>query len=130
MNPSRSPLPGPLEHTDQSALAHIALEEFDGDAIVVRIRATPADHDQGGRLASEVLRAVTDLHEASTAPRPRRDDWKGDAARTEPERSRAGEPARTSRLRPETTGGTGNNSGNNLSETESISDTGSVPEQA
>jgi small conductance mechanosensitive channel len=109
---------------------HIALEEFDGDAIVVRIRATPADHDQGGRLASEVLRTVTDLHEASTAPRPRRDHWEGDAARTEPERSRAGEPARTSRLRPETAGGTGNNSGNNSSETEPISDTGSVPEQA
>ena len=39
----------------------VALEELDDDAIVVRIRATPADDRQGGRLAGEVLAAVTSL---------------------------------------------------------------------
>lgn len=45
---------------------HVALEEFDGDQIVVLIKATPADHRQGGRLAGEVLDAVTALSESST----------------------------------------------------------------
>jgi small conductance mechanosensitive channel len=40
---------------------HVALEELDDDAIVVRIRAKPADDRQGGRLAGEVLAAVTSL---------------------------------------------------------------------
>jgi small conductance mechanosensitive channel len=40
---------------------HIALEEFDGDEVVVRIRAVPDNSEQGGALAREVLRAVTDL---------------------------------------------------------------------
>ena len=40
---------------------HVALEEFDGDDIVVRIRATPAIAREGGRLAREVLSAVADL---------------------------------------------------------------------
>jgi small conductance mechanosensitive channel len=40
---------------------HVALEELDEDAIVVRIRAKPADHRLGGRLAAEVLEAVTSL---------------------------------------------------------------------
>jgi small conductance mechanosensitive channel len=43
---------------------HIALEEYDGDEIVVRIRATPADPRAGGRLAREVLEAVSGLREA------------------------------------------------------------------
>jgi small conductance mechanosensitive channel len=42
---------------------HVALEDFDGQSIVVRIRATPADHRQGGRLAGEVLAAVAALRE-------------------------------------------------------------------
>jgi small-conductance mechanosensitive channel len=49
----------------------VALEEFDGEHIVVRIKATPADHRQGGRLASQVLEAVTALSalsESSAAP--------------------------------------------------------------
>jgi small-conductance mechanosensitive channel len=40
---------------------HVALEEFDGDEIVVRIKATPADNRDGGRLAREVLAAVAAL---------------------------------------------------------------------
>ena len=40
---------------------HVALEEFDGDEVVVRIRAVPEDSGQGGALAREVLRAVTDM---------------------------------------------------------------------
>ena len=40
---------------------HVALEEFDGDEVVVRIKAVPDDSSQGGALAREVLRAVTDM---------------------------------------------------------------------
>jgi small-conductance mechanosensitive channel len=40
---------------------HVALEEFDGDEVVVRIKAVPNDSAQGGALAREVLRAVTDM---------------------------------------------------------------------
>ncbi len=38
---------------------HVALEEFDGDEVVVRIKAVPDDTSQGGALAREVLQAVT-----------------------------------------------------------------------
>jgi small conductance mechanosensitive channel len=44
---------------------HIALEELDGDEIVVRVRATPNDPLQGGRLASQVLDAVAALRESA-----------------------------------------------------------------
>jgi small-conductance mechanosensitive channel len=44
---------------------HVALEEFDGDEIVVRIRATPAHHRDGGRLAGEILDAVASLRQSS-----------------------------------------------------------------
>jgi small conductance mechanosensitive channel len=37
---------------------HIALEEFDGDEVVVRVQATPMESRDGGRLAREVLDAV------------------------------------------------------------------------
>lgn len=37
---------------------HIALEELDGDDVVVRITATPERADEGAKLASEVLSAV------------------------------------------------------------------------
>lgn len=37
---------------------HIALEEFDGEDVVVRVEATPVDARDGGRLAREVLEAV------------------------------------------------------------------------
>jgi small conductance mechanosensitive channel len=40
---------------------HVALEEFDGDEVVVRIKATPENSSEGGALAREVLRAVTDM---------------------------------------------------------------------
>ena len=40
---------------------HISLEEFDGDDVVVRIRATPANSSEGAALAREVLRAVTEM---------------------------------------------------------------------
>jgi small conductance mechanosensitive channel len=43
----------------------ITLEEFDGDSIVVRIKATPAHHREGGRLAREVLHAVEELHRSA-----------------------------------------------------------------
>jgi len=42
---------------------HVALEELDGDEIVVRVRATPTDPQMGGRLASQVLDAVAALRE-------------------------------------------------------------------
>ena len=38
---------------------HITLEEFDGDDVVMRIKATPADSSEGAALAREVLQAVT-----------------------------------------------------------------------
>lgn len=40
---------------------HVELEEFDGVEVVVRIRATPSDPQQGGALAREVLRAVAEM---------------------------------------------------------------------
>ena len=40
---------------------HVALEEFDGDEVVVRIKATPENSAEGAALAREVLRAVTDM---------------------------------------------------------------------
>jgi small-conductance mechanosensitive channel len=39
--------------------ADIELEEFDGDEVVVRIRATPSRASDGPRLADEVLGAIT-----------------------------------------------------------------------
>jgi small-conductance mechanosensitive channel len=41
---------------------HVSLEEFDGAHVVMRIHATPAIHNEGGRLAREILGAVTELH--------------------------------------------------------------------
>jgi small conductance mechanosensitive channel len=49
---------------------HVALEEFDSDHIVVRIRATPVDPRQGGRLAREVLDAVAALRRTGGGPVP------------------------------------------------------------
>src|SRR3954452_2219294 len=46
---------------------HIALEELDGDEIVVRVLPTPNDPRQGGRLASQVLDAVAALREEVAA---------------------------------------------------------------
>lgn len=43
---------------------HVALEEFDGDEVVVRIKATPENSAEGGALAREVLRAVTEMSPA------------------------------------------------------------------
>jgi small-conductance mechanosensitive channel len=40
----------------------IVLEEFDGDDIVVRVRATPSDRREGGRLAREVIDAIAEMH--------------------------------------------------------------------
>jgi hypothetical protein len=37
----------------------VTLEELDGDALVVRIAATPEHPSDGPRLASELLAAVT-----------------------------------------------------------------------
>jgi hypothetical protein len=37
---------------------HIMLEEVDGDEVVVRIAATPAQASDGPRLADEILEAV------------------------------------------------------------------------
>ncbi len=61
---------------------HVALEEFDGDQIVVRIKATPADHRQGGRLAGEILDAVTALSESSTYAGPSEHDSNGNISPT------------------------------------------------
>lgn len=41
------------------AVPHIALEEVDGDQVIVRIEATPEHARDGARLADEVLAAVT-----------------------------------------------------------------------
>jgi small conductance mechanosensitive channel len=46
---------------------HVALEELDGDEIVVRVRAMPANRREGGRLASQVLDAVAALGESAGA---------------------------------------------------------------
>jgi hypothetical protein len=46
---------------------HVALEELDGDDIVVRVRATPVDPREGGRLASQVLDSVAGLRESAGA---------------------------------------------------------------
>ena len=45
--------------------AEVALEEYDGDEVVVRIKATPHEPDQGARLAREVLHAVTGFDRAA-----------------------------------------------------------------
>jgi small-conductance mechanosensitive channel len=42
----------------------VALEELDRDEIAVRVRATPANPREGGRLAREVLEAVATLQDA------------------------------------------------------------------
>jgi small conductance mechanosensitive channel len=53
----------------------VALEEFDGEEVVVRIRATPDQPEQGGRLAREVLDAVAAFDgRAQRAGRDRRSD--------------------------------------------------------
>jgi small conductance mechanosensitive channel len=38
--------------------SHVALEELDGEDVIVRVRATPQRPDEGGRLAHDVLQAV------------------------------------------------------------------------
>jgi small conductance mechanosensitive channel len=38
---------------------HVVLEELDGDEIVVRVQATPANPTHGGRLAREIIDAIT-----------------------------------------------------------------------
>lgn len=44
---------------------HIALEEFDGDEVVVRVQATAVDSGEGGQLAREVLAAVAGFADRS-----------------------------------------------------------------
>jgi small conductance mechanosensitive channel len=48
---------------------NVSLEEFDGDEIVVRIRATPTNNHEGGRLAGEILDAVTALRQSGGGTR-------------------------------------------------------------
>lgn len=38
---------------------HIALEEVDSDEVIIRVTATPADPQDGEKLADEVLKAIT-----------------------------------------------------------------------
>jgi small-conductance mechanosensitive channel len=40
---------------------HIALQEFDGDEVTFEVRATPVDTSEGGKLAREVLGAVSEF---------------------------------------------------------------------
>jgi small-conductance mechanosensitive channel len=47
--------------------ARVHLEELDGDELVVRVRATPANALDGARLADEVVDALADA--AQPAPR-------------------------------------------------------------
>jgi small-conductance mechanosensitive channel len=42
---------------------HVALEELNGDDVIVRVRATPQRSDDGGRLAHDVLQAVAGFRE-------------------------------------------------------------------
>jgi small conductance mechanosensitive channel len=41
---------------------HIDLEEFDGDEVVVRVRAAPVDDSDGAALADQVVQALDQLH--------------------------------------------------------------------
>lgn len=49
---------------------HITLEEFDGDDVVMRIKATPSDSSQGAALAREVLQAVTEISPSAEDAQP------------------------------------------------------------
>jgi small-conductance mechanosensitive channel len=40
---------------------HIELEEFDGEEVVVRVQATPADREEGAQLADEVLAVLGEV---------------------------------------------------------------------
>jgi small-conductance mechanosensitive channel len=46
----------------------VLLEEFDGDEVIVRIKATPVDSEQGGDLAGQVLDVVSALRQGSDVP--------------------------------------------------------------
>jgi small conductance mechanosensitive channel len=66
LRPGVTPLDvqGVLEETVQTPLREsprVALEEIDGDEVVVRIAATPRHPSQGPQLASEVLEAISAL---------------------------------------------------------------------
>jgi small conductance mechanosensitive channel len=50
---------------------HVELEELDGRDVVVRVRATPQQPDQGGRLAHDMLKAVASLESERQEPRTR-----------------------------------------------------------
>jgi small-conductance mechanosensitive channel len=43
---------------DTKGPPHVALEELDGEDIIVRVRATPQSPEDGGRLAHDVIHAV------------------------------------------------------------------------
>jgi small conductance mechanosensitive channel len=46
---------------------HISLQEFDGDEVTFEVRATPVDTSEGGKLAREVLDAVSAFTEDRAA---------------------------------------------------------------
>jgi small-conductance mechanosensitive channel len=48
----------------------VLLEEFDGDEVIVRIKATPVDPENGGELAGQVLDVVSALRQGSDVPPP------------------------------------------------------------
>jgi len=50
---------------------HVVLEEFDGEDVIVRVKATPTDPVDGARLAREVLTAVGGFGRAEPDGRPR-----------------------------------------------------------
>jgi small-conductance mechanosensitive channel len=54
--------------TPLRAPPNVTLEEIDGDEVVVRIAATPADPADGPRLATEVLRAISPITARTQAP--------------------------------------------------------------
>jgi small conductance mechanosensitive channel len=45
---------------------HIALQELDGDQVTFEVKATPVDTKEGGKLAREVLGAVSDFRDGAT----------------------------------------------------------------
>jgi len=42
---------------------HVNLEEFDGEIVSMRVRATPSKHKDGARLARDILSALRDFHD-------------------------------------------------------------------
>jgi small-conductance mechanosensitive channel len=49
---------------------HIGLEEFDGETVTMRVRATPSEHEDGARLARDILSGLSDFHKGESSQLP------------------------------------------------------------